>query len=315
MYPSTHRMQHFRRASQCHHAYQLPRSVMMAALATLGPSRPSMPHGCHHDNGSVNVDYEHAKDFPYTMGAVVCARRADYIGARLVFTEPDGNCMTRAMSVVCYGTEENHATMRIIYTSVVLTSPDIQAFIPGFDRTLYMNDHFTPGRAWGGNVELEALGRALGLSIFLIQDHRDVPVIEVCNHGSASCCLAYRGGNHYDVIGFPAPVPELQGRAQGLHPPQNFWVAHPPENFMAPLENIAPPGELLGSKKPPPSTSKVEATPPSYIKFEEWRAIHGYSRSDTVSPSEDEQMRDDFMAFMTGVPPTAKRGRDSDEDL
>ena len=72
---------------------------------------------------------------------------------------------------------------------------------------------------WGTHVELEALGRLMSLSIWLITDRDGAldnsPVaLEICNYGSTACCLAYHDGNHYDVIAWPLDELVHQGQVQ-----------------------------------------------------------------------------------------------------
>ena len=94
--------------------------------------------------------------------------------------------------------------MRALYTGYVLGDSTLHAFVPDFTPLSYIRRHLepTPDGDWGGNVELEAVARALRLTVFLITDEKINCVVEVCRHGNTACCLTYKRTNHYDVVGF-----------------------------------------------------------------------------------------------------------------
>jgi len=183
--------------------FQVPRGTMAAILSALTATVPDVS-AFYNTDGTINSSSAFARRFSFFLGLLICCKRAQQIGGVIVQVEGDGNCLARAISVVLYGHENQYTDVRLLYCGGVLCNPELQAFVPDFERRRYIADHFPGGRAWGGNVELDAIGRIFGLTVFLITDIQHSPVIEVCRHGQVAICLAYRGSNHYDLLGFPA---------------------------------------------------------------------------------------------------------------
>ena len=251
-------------------AFQLPRAVLSRNLVRLTSHEPALSPMCFKPDGSVDKNTDFAMQFPTSLGKDICSKRAAFVGGTLISVEGDGNCLTRAMSVVCYGNEANHAALRVLYTGVVITNKDLHDFIPDFNKQKYMSEHFSPGGAWGSNVELEALGRALSLTIFVIYDHRDSAVVEICRYGPAACCLAYHDDNHYDVIGFRC-------HRVGVSDPQ----IHSAVAFKEKVE-IRPPKKRC--------VSENEAQQHE-INFDAWRAREGFTTTapETGKPGSSDQ--------------------------
>jgi len=182
--------------------FQLPRHTLAAMLSTLDQTTIS-PLFFNAD-GSINSDCAFARRFTFSLGLLICCKRSIAVGGVVVQVQGDGNCLARALSVALYGNEGSYETIRLLYAGGVLCCPELQAFVPDFERRRYIADHFPGGPAWGGNVELDAISRIFGLNVFLITDSRTCAVVEVCRHGHIGICLLYHGRNHYDLLGFPA---------------------------------------------------------------------------------------------------------------
>jgi len=182
------------------HNFQLPRQAIEERLRVLTPAKPLFNPAYFTAEGSSNKELQGRSQIPEW----IVRRRAHAVGGEYIPVQGDGNCLARAFSVILYGHEEHHAIIRAMYTGYVLADTSLHQFIPDFTPHSYIRQQLEPvplGQ-WGGNVELEAIARALRLTVFLITDHRDNCVIEVCRHGNTACCLTFKRQNHYDAVGF-----------------------------------------------------------------------------------------------------------------
>ena len=211
--------------------FQVHRHRLMYILSGITANSPRIPSVCYASDGTVDQASRYAMQFDLPLSLLICRERAQSVGAQVLSVLGDGNCLARAFSVVLYGHEDAHSSLRGLYTGFILGNPELQSFVPGFTARQYLLSNIVPG-TYAGNVELEALGRATGMTIFLLTDHPTRPVFEVCNNGMGACCLSYRSGNHYDVVGIPvAAITAGSVRAPTL----------PPNSVLPPTPPIPPP--------------------------------------------------------------------------
>jgi len=117
----------------------------------------------------------------------------------------DGNCMFRAVADQVTGSEGAHAAMRTACCDFMLAHPDDFApFLLEEEGHGSLDAYVAAMRRnaeWGGNLELQALSRSLGVNVAVHQV--DQPRWELTNFhaaGARTISLAYHDGDHYNSV-------------------------------------------------------------------------------------------------------------------
>eukprot|EP00727_Mastigamoeba_balamuthi_P009250 m51a1_g4948 hypothetical protein (1055) ;mRNA; f:328354-333058 len=111
----------------------------------------------------------------------------------------DGSCAFRALSDAVYGCQSRHAELRALCVAFLRSRrAEYEPFVDGVSWERYLFELAMPG-TWAGNIELQALSRALDIGVTVWTSTGETKVAEA-SEGRPVACLAFSGGNHFDVV-------------------------------------------------------------------------------------------------------------------
>ncbi|SCM17584.1 OTU-like cysteine protease, putative [Plasmodium berghei] len=115
----------------------------------------------------------------------------------------DGNCLFRVVSDQLYNTEENYKEIRKKVVEHLEKNEDKYMNFIEYDESYksYIERISTDG-AWGGQLELQAIGEIFNINILIYQENGYMLEIKINSNDSNCIQLHYTSNEHYNSVRF-----------------------------------------------------------------------------------------------------------------